>query len=52
MPAPWPLRFGAFFAPFHPVGQSVPVLAHDADLARIGDVTGLRLDDASLRPLR
>ena len=24
----WPLRFGAFFAPFHPVGQS-PTLALD-----------------------
>ena len=28
----------------------VPVLAHDADLARIADVTPLRLDRASLRP--
>jgi hypothetical protein len=22
VPAPWPLRFGALFAPFHPVGQN------------------------------
>lgn len=33
MPAPWPLRFGAFFAPFHPVGQS-PTLALEYDLDR------------------
>lgn len=26
MPAGWPLRFGAFFAPFHPVDQK-PTLA-------------------------
>lgn len=29
----WPLRFGAFFAPFHPVGQS-PTLALEYDLER------------------
>ncbi|HEY2813034.1 MAG TPA: LLM class flavin-dependent oxidoreductase [Acidimicrobiales bacterium] len=33
MPAPWPLRFGAFFAPFHPVGQN-PTLALQYDLER------------------
>ena len=33
MPTSWPLRFGAFFAPFHPVGQS-PTLALEYDLDR------------------
>jgi predicted nucleic acid-binding protein len=30
--------------------HGVPVLAHDADLARIGQVMPLELDEASLRP--
>lgn len=30
--------------------HEVPVLAHDADLARIADVIGLALDPGSLRP--
>jgi limonene 1,2-monooxygenase len=34
VPAPWPLRFGAFFAPFHPVGQN-PTLALEYDLDRV-----------------
>ena len=29
----WPLRFGAFFAPFHPPGQS-PTLALEYDMQR------------------
>lgn len=33
MPQEWPLNFGAFFAPFHPVGQS-PTLAFEYDLDR------------------
>ena len=33
MPQEWPLKFGAFFAPFHPVGQS-PTLAYEYDLDR------------------
>ena len=33
MLTPWPLRFGAFFAPFHPVGQS-PTQALEYDLDR------------------
>ncbi|HVT78134.1 MAG TPA: LLM class flavin-dependent oxidoreductase [Acidimicrobiales bacterium] len=33
MPQDRPLRFGAFFAPFHPVGQS-PTLAYEYDLDR------------------
>jgi limonene 1,2-monooxygenase len=34
MLTPWPLRFGAFFAPFHPVGQSpTQALAYDLDRA-------------------
>ncbi len=33
MPQDWPLKFGAFFAPFHPVGQS-PTLAYEYDLDR------------------
>lgn len=32
-PTGWPLRFGAFFAPFHPPGQS-PTLALEYDLQR------------------
>lgn len=30
--------------------HAVPVLAHDADFARLADVIDLRLDDATLRP--
>jgi hypothetical protein len=30
--------------------HDVPVLSHDADLARIAEVTALRLDAASARP--
>ena len=33
MPQDRPLKFGAFFAPFHPVGQS-PTLAYEYDLDR------------------
>jgi limonene 1,2-monooxygenase len=33
MPTSWPLRFGAFFAPFHPTGQN-PTLALQYDLDR------------------
>jgi hypothetical protein len=32
MPAPWPLRFGVFYSPFHPVGQN-PTLALEYDVA-------------------
>ena len=34
MSVDWPLRFGAFFAPFHPVGQN-PTLALEYDLERV-----------------
>src|SRR5580693_6097564 len=40
MPAPWPLRFGAFYAPFHPVGQS-PTLAIEYDLERVVELDRL-----------
>jgi predicted nucleic acid-binding protein len=33
------------------IRHDVPVLAHDVDLARIGEVTTLRLDAASLGPI-
>ena len=45
MPAPWPLRFGAFFAPFHPVGQS-PTLALEYDLERAVELDRLGYDEA------
>jgi limonene 1,2-monooxygenase len=44
VPAPWPLRFGAFFAPFHPVGQS-PTLAYEYDLDRAVALDKLRFDE-------
>src|SRR5918993_1292303 len=45
MPAPWPLRFGAFFAPFHPVGQN-PTLALEYDLDRAVALDRLGYDEA------
>ena len=45
MPAPWPLRFGVFFAPFHPVGQS-PTLALEYDLERTVALDRLGFDEA------
>ena len=44
MPAPWPLRFGAFFAPFHPVGQN-PTLALEYDLDRVVALDRLGYDE-------
>jgi limonene 1,2-monooxygenase len=41
----WPLRFGAFFAPFHPVGQS-PTLALEYDLERVAALDRLGFDEA------
>jgi hypothetical protein len=40
-----PLRFGAFFAPFHPVGQS-PTLALEYDLDRVVALDRLGYDEA------
>ena len=53
MPAPWPLKFGAFYAPFHPVGQS-PTLALEYDLERVEAARPLRLRRGLVRraPLR
>ena len=45
MPAPWPLRFGVFYAPFHPVGQS-PTLALEYDLDRVVALDRLGYDEA------
>ena len=45
MPARWPLRFGAFYAPFHPVGQS-PTLALEYDLERVVELDRLGYDEA------
>jgi limonene 1,2-monooxygenase len=44
MPAPWPLRFGVFFAPFHPVGQN-PTLALEYDLDRAVALDRLGYDE-------
>lgn len=44
MPAPWPLRFGVFFAPFHPVGQN-PTLALEYDLERTVALDRLGFDE-------
>jgi limonene 1,2-monooxygenase len=44
MPTPWPLQFGAFFAPFHPVGQS-PTLALEYDLDRAVALDQLGYDE-------
>jgi limonene 1,2-monooxygenase len=45
MPTAWPLRFGAFYAPFHPVGQS-PTLALEYDLERVVELDRLGYDEA------
>jgi limonene 1,2-monooxygenase len=45
MPAPWPLRFGVFYAPFHPVGQS-PTLALEYDLERVVALDAMGYDEA------
>ena len=44
MAVDWPLRFGAFFAPFHPVGQS-PTLALEYDLERTVALDRLGYDE-------
>jgi limonene 1,2-monooxygenase len=44
MTAPWPLQFGVFFAPFHPVGQS-PTLALEYDLERAEALDRLGYDE-------
>jgi limonene 1,2-monooxygenase len=41
----WPLRFGIFLAPFHPVGQN-PTLALERDLDLIEHLDGLGFDEA------
>jgi limonene 1,2-monooxygenase len=41
----WPLRFGIFLAPFHPVGQN-PTLALERDLELIEHLDGLGFDEA------
>jgi limonene 1,2-monooxygenase len=45
MSVDWPLRFGAFFAPFHPVGQN-PTLALEYDLERVEELDRLGYDEA------
>lgn len=45
MPAAWPLRFGVFFAPFHPVGQN-PTLALQYDLERVEALDRFGFDEA------
>jgi limonene 1,2-monooxygenase len=41
----WPLRFGIFLAPFHPVGQN-PTLALERDLALLEHLDDLGFDEA------
>ncbi|MDX6232174.1 MAG: limonene 1,2-monooxygenase, partial [Nocardioidaceae bacterium] len=41
----WPLRFGIFLAPFHPVGQN-PTLALERDLELIEHLDALGYDEA------
>src|SRR4051794_38533106 len=41
----WPLRFGIFLAPFHPVGQNPTLALHD-DLAWIEELDRLGYDEA------
>lgn len=41
----WPLRFGIFMAPFHPVGQN-PTLALERDLALLEHLDALGFDEA------
>jgi limonene 1,2-monooxygenase len=41
----WPLRFGIFLAPFHPVGQN-PTLALERDLELIQHLDALGFDEA------
>ena len=41
----WPLRFGIFLAPFHPVGQNPTLALHD-DLAWITELDRLGYDEA------
>ena len=41
----WPLRFGIFLAPFHPVGQN-PTLALERDLELIEHLDALGFDEA------
>jgi limonene 1,2-monooxygenase len=45
MPAPWPLNFGVFYAPFHPVGQS-PTRALEYDLERVEALDRFGFDEA------
>jgi limonene 1,2-monooxygenase len=45
MPAPWPLRFGVFFAPFHALGQN-PTLALQYDLERVEALDRYGFDEA------
>lgn len=44
MKTPWPLRFGAFYAPFHPPGQN-PTLALQYDLDRAVALDRLGYDE-------
>src|SRR4030081_1436210 len=42
---PWPLKFGIFLAPFHPVGQN-PTLALERDLDLVVHLDRLGFDEA------
>ena len=41
----WPLKFGIFLAPFHPVGQN-PTLALERDLDLLDHLDSLGFDEA------
>src|SRR3954453_318934 len=45
MNRPWPLKFGIFLAPFHPVGQN-PTLALKRDLDLVVHLDSLGFDEA------
>src|SRR3954470_17300098 len=45
LPQAWPLKFGIFLAPFHPVGQN-PTLALERDLDLIVHLDKLGFDEA------
>src|SRR3954462_2456120 len=45
MNRPWPLKFGIFLAPFHPVGQN-PTRAPERDLDLVAHLDSLGFDEA------
>ena len=50
MPAPWPLSFGVFYAPFHPVGQDPTGAATFVEEMRA--LADVGVDEVSVMPLQ